>query len=165
MKEAMYPSDPREAAMSGAMGLIPTNINTTRVPSLIKFFNDYKQRNPLTLYHGTSEEAAQQILKSGFDPTRYGQTHGRMFGEGVYLTPDLKQASYWGPSQVKVSVPVEEVLPIRYEDYQKQINKWLSRNKHKQPIIDPRTENQFLAIDNPPLDWWSHEWIGDLGGD
>jgi hypothetical protein len=157
----VFPPTPEDAASQGFMGLGPANINETRVPSLIKFFDDIKQQNPLTLYHGTTSEAAKQILNKGFDPSFYGHNHGRMFGGGVYLTPDPKQASYWGPSQVKVRVPPSQVLPIRLEDYQKQFDNWFS----KKPVIDPRTENQFLALDNPPLDWWSHEWLGDLGGD
>ncbi|KAK2827289.1 hypothetical protein Q7C36_018215 [Tachysurus vachellii] len=40
------------------------------------------------MYHGTSRQAAEQIMKTGFK-----QSAGGMLGRGVYLSRDLKKAS------------------------------------------------------------------------
>ncbi|KAJ8275637.1 hypothetical protein COCON_G00073890 [Conger conger] len=41
-----------------------------------------------TMYHGTSKEAAENIMRNGFTPSKDG-----MLGRGVYLSRDIKKAS------------------------------------------------------------------------
>ena len=60
-----------------------------------------------TLYHGTSPEAIDAILKGGFDPSRSGARAGQAFGSGIYLASDTEVALKY---LVKESIPEWKAL-------------------------------------------------------
>eukprot|EP00928_Gymnodinium_smaydae_P084478 TRINITY_DN6774_c0_g4_i1.p1 TRINITY_DN6774_c0_g4~~TRINITY_DN6774_c0_g4_i1.p1 ORF type:complete len:709 (-),score=73.10 TRINITY_DN6774_c0_g4_i1:194-2320(-) len=60
-----------------------------------------------TMYHGTSEEAAQRILQEGFRPSTDG-----MLGSGIYLSRDVQKAQRYGSAILKVDVDLGKVKRI-----------------------------------------------------
>ncbi|XP_038550723.1 uncharacterized protein LOC119884371 [Micropterus salmoides] len=71
------------------------------------------------MYHGTTSEAAQAILATGFR-----QSAGGMLGRGVYLSRDLEKASRYPLNHpesdrvvIKVAVNVGKVKRIDYQDH------------------------------------------------
>uniref|UniRef100_A0A671XM07 Poly [ADP-ribose] polymerase n=1 Tax=Sparus aurata TaxID=8175 RepID=A0A671XM07_SPAAU len=75
------------------------------------------------MYHGTTRQNAQAIMRSGFR-----QSAGGMLGRGVYLSRDLQKASRYPISHpesdravIKVVVSVGRVIAInrQYHPYQK----------------------------------------------
>ena len=76
------------------------------------------------MYHGTSREKAADILVSGFRRSKRG-----MLGRGVYLSRDLKKASYYPIGHpehdkviIKVSVNVGKVIVINHKGHPRQKN-------------------------------------------
>lgn len=49
---------------------------------------------PIRMFHGTSKQAAAQIMHEGFTPSTNG-----MLGPGVYLSRDVSKAAQYGPGQ------------------------------------------------------------------
>ncbi|KAK2827290.1 hypothetical protein Q7C36_018216 [Tachysurus vachellii] len=61
--------------------------------------------NVYRMYHGTSRQAAEQIMKTGFK-----QSAGGMLGRGVYLSRDLNKASRY-----PLELPEHQRVVIRNE--------------------------------------------------
>jgi hypothetical protein len=55
----------------------------------------------LTMYHGTTEKAAKQIIEQGFLPSQNG-----LLGEGVYMTRDVTKAKNYGPVIIEALVTI-----------------------------------------------------------
>uniref|UniRef100_A0A0E9XWH0 PARP catalytic domain-containing protein n=1 Tax=Anguilla anguilla TaxID=7936 RepID=A0A0E9XWH0_ANGAN len=74
------------------------------------------------MYHGTSKEAAAQIMATGFRQSNVG-----MFGQGVYVSRDLQKASRY-PLELlehervvlKLKVRVGKVKKIDYQGHSMQ---------------------------------------------
>ncbi|CAJ1075604.1 hypothetical protein L3Q82_002617 [Xyrichtys novacula] len=74
------------------------------------------------MYHGTTRQAAQSILATGFRRSK-----GGMLGPGVYLTRDLEKASrypidhpVWDRVVIRVKVNVGKVIIINHQGHQLQ---------------------------------------------
>ncbi|XP_053194939.1 uncharacterized protein LOC128379346 [Scomber japonicus] len=74
------------------------------------------------MYHGTTKESAEAIMRSGFH-----QSSGGMLGPGVYLSRDLNKASRYPIDHpehdkvvIKVSVNVGKVIAINYQGHPRQ---------------------------------------------
>jgi len=60
-----------------------------RAPPVVQEVPLHPTRNQVvTLYHGTSLEAALSIQRTGFDVNRFAVS-GRMLGNGIYLSPTI----------------------------------------------------------------------------
>lgn len=55
----------------------------------------------MTMYHGTSEKSAKQIIQDGFLPSQSG-----LLGEGVYMTRDVTKAKSYGPVIIEALVTI-----------------------------------------------------------
>jgi len=64
------------------------------------------------MYHGTSEQNARQVERSGFRPSTDG-----MLGRGVYLSRDLRKAQAYGCVILKCRVAVGKVKIINHQDH------------------------------------------------
>lgn len=85
----------------------------------------------LTMYHGTSLEAAKAIMRGGFKPSVKG-----LLGEGVYVTKDIEKASKYGPVILECEVHVGSVAVI---------------NKKHHPMQKCWASHGFDAAWIPPL--------------
>ena len=66
-----------------------------------------KDGKVITMFHGTSESIAKEILNHGFRPSTSG-----LLGAGVYLSRDVAKASNYGPAIVEAKVDVGKVALI-----------------------------------------------------
>ena len=57
----------------------------------------------MIVYHGTTKENAQSILKEGFSIEKQGE-NGSHFGKGIYLTTTKKRAKVYGKHVVSVEI-------------------------------------------------------------
>ena len=62
---------------------------------------------PIIMFHGTSLESAQSILRHGFEPSVRG-----MLGAGVYVTRDVQKAANYGAAILEVKVNPGRVVVI-----------------------------------------------------
>ncbi len=53
----------------------------------------------MTMFHGTTEKAAREIVQKGFLPSASG-----LLGEGVYMTRDILKAKNYGPVIIEALV-------------------------------------------------------------
>jgi len=60
------------------------------------------------LYHGTSTESANKIIKNGFN-SNYGR-----FGTGIYLSEDIEECLRFGQTLIKTSISGDKILVIDY---------------------------------------------------
>ena len=67
----------------------------------------------LQLFHGTSNENANKILKDGFKIEKFSGT--QPMGVGVYLTPDSYLARYFGKTILAVDVKLKSSLLFTYD--------------------------------------------------
>lgn len=67
----------------------------------------------LTLYHGTTYSAAQMIGEQGFIKSA-GQ---RLLGPGVYFSPDIQKAKWYGPMILECSVIIHKMAEIRQRQH------------------------------------------------
>ena len=64
-------------------------VRRSRAPPVVQEVPIHPSRNQVvTLYHGTSLEAALSIQRTGFDVNQFAVS-GRMLGNGVYLSPTI----------------------------------------------------------------------------
>jgi len=76
-----------------------------------------------TFYHGTSGISAKAIIEKGIEVSK-AQIGTAVFGEGIYLTPNYREAEYWSkwgerknPQVLKYSLsPEAKIKIIKYDD-------------------------------------------------
>ncbi|KAG5847181.1 hypothetical protein ANANG_G00123300 [Anguilla anguilla] len=85
----------------------------------LQSFSEPKNGQTYIMYHGTSKEAAKQIMANGFRQSKVG-----MFGRGVYVSRDLQKASRYPldlPEHqrvvLKLRVRVGRVKKIDYQGH------------------------------------------------
>ena len=61
----------------------------------------------VTMFHGTSDQSAREILKHGFQPSTRG-----LLGAGVYVSRDKNKALHYGPVIVEAKVDIGKVALI-----------------------------------------------------
>ena len=60
--------------------------------------------------HGTSRTSALSIVANGYDVTRLPR-HGRVLGDGIYLTKSIHNASQYGDALVLMQVD-SDIVPM-----------------------------------------------------
>uniref|UniRef100_A0A0E9WYV1 PARP catalytic domain-containing protein n=1 Tax=Anguilla anguilla TaxID=7936 RepID=A0A0E9WYV1_ANGAN len=85
----------------------------------LQSYTEPKNGKTYIMYHGTSKEAAKQIMACGFHQSKDG-----MFGRGVYVSRDLQKASRYPldlPEHervvLKLRVEVGKVKKINYQGH------------------------------------------------
>ncbi len=73
------------------------NIIECNNPTLLENFNKYKGKIVEKMFHITTKENAEKILKEGFDPTR---SRTKAFGEGVNFSNNLEELSTYQTKKV-----------------------------------------------------------------
>ena len=74
----------------------------------------------MIVYHGTTKEKAESIVKEGFSPDYQGE-NGNHFGKGIYLPPTKKRAKCYGKAVVSVEIQSDQLATWEnwYEEYMK----------------------------------------------
>lgn len=74
----------------------------------------------MIVYHGTTREKAESIVKEGFSPVFQGE-NGNHFGKGIYLASTKKRAKCYGKSVVSVEIQPDTLASWEnwYNDYMK----------------------------------------------
>lgn len=75
----------------------------------------------MIVYHGTTKEKAESIVKNGFLIEKQGE-NGSHFGNGVYLTTTKKRAKVYGKSIVTVEIDESKLANL---------SDWLKEYKNK----------------------------------
>lgn len=77
----------------------------------------------MILYHGTTKEKAENIVKGGFSLDFQGE-NGNHFGRGIYLTTTKKRAKCYGKAVVSVEIQADQIATWEnwYTDYMKRCN-------------------------------------------
>merc|ERR1711957_356195 len=69
-----------------------------------------KDVNEIFLIHGCKWEAAQEIMKSGFD-IRYTNSGGNLYGDGLYFTKDVCKADQYTDQSGRRCIVISRVAP------------------------------------------------------
>jgi hypothetical protein len=89
---------------------------------------------PAVLYHGTSKEAAERIMRRGFKPKI---TNGQLYGSGVYLAPNREDTAQFGDAIIEVHANLRNPYELDMDKYSS-VEEWYDeiQNDVDYPLLD-----------------------------